>query len=60
LDDTGSAEIVRIEWTRVADPDELVEQFPAWLSGRMPGARGSFGLLFATGDVMLRVVLTLR
>lgn len=41
-----------MEWTRVAGPDEAARLFPAWLSGRMVGARGAFGLLLATGDVM--------
>ena len=41
-----------MEWTRVTGPDEVARLFPAWFSGRMVGARGAFGLLLATGDVM--------
>ena len=41
-----------MEWTRVTDPGEATRLFPAWFSGRMVGARGAFGLLLGTGDVM--------
>src|SRR3954451_5761317 len=41
-----------MDWTRIKDPDEAARLLPAWFSGRMIGARGTFGLLLATGDVM--------
>lgn len=41
-----------MEWTRITDPDQAARLLPAWFSGRMIGARGAFGLLLATGDVM--------
>ncbi len=39
-------------WTRVTDPDTAVALLPAWFAARMMGARGSYGFLLATGDVV--------
>jgi hypothetical protein len=39
-------------WTRVADPEADAALLPAWFAARMAGARGSFGLLLGTGDVL--------
>lgn len=39
-------------WTRVTDPDDAVALLPAWFATRMMGARGSYGFLLATGDVL--------
>ncbi len=39
-------------WTRVTDPDIAVSLMPAWFAARMLGARGSYGFLLATGDVV--------
>ena len=39
-------------WTRVTDPDTAVALLPAWFAARMIGARGSYGFLLATGDVV--------
>ena len=39
-------------WTRITDPETVVDLLPAWLGRRMVGLRGSFGLLLTTGDVM--------
>lgn len=39
-------------WTRNIDPDEAAALLPAWFTTRMMGARGSFGFLLATGDVV--------
>ena len=39
-------------WTRVIDPDLAVSLMPAWFAARMLGARGSYGFLLATGDVV--------
>jgi len=39
-------------WTRVTDPDIAVSLLPAWFAARMLGARGSYGFLLATGDVV--------
>ena len=39
-------------WTRVANPETDTALLPAWFAVRMTGARGSFGLLLATGDVL--------
>ncbi len=39
-------------WTRVTDPDIAVSLLPAWFTARMLGARGSYGFLLATGDVV--------
>jgi hypothetical protein len=41
-----------LNWTRATHPDEAVQLLPAWFGPRMVGARGSFGLLLTTGDVM--------
>jgi hypothetical protein len=41
-----------LNWTRATHPDEAVQLLPAWFGARMVGARGSFGLLLTTGDVM--------
>jgi hypothetical protein len=41
-----------LNWTRATHPDEAVRLLPAWFGARMVGARGSFGLLLTTGDVM--------
>jgi hypothetical protein len=39
-------------WTRITDPETVVDMLPAWLGRRMVGLRGSFGLLLTTGDVI--------
>ena len=39
-------------WTRVTDPEAAVALLPAWFAVRMLAARGSFGFLLATGDVV--------
>ena len=39
-------------WTRVNDPDKAVALLPAWFAGRMMAARGSYGFLLSTGDVV--------
>ncbi|WP_458094488.1 hypothetical protein [Roseomonas sp. WA12] len=39
-------------WTRVIDADEAARSLPAWVAARMVGARGRFGLLLTTGDVL--------
>lgn len=39
-------------WTRVTDPDAAAAVLPAWFTARMMGARGSYGFLLATGDVV--------
>jgi hypothetical protein len=41
-----------LSWTRITEPDEAVEFLPAWLSSRMIGLRGRFGLLLTTGDIL--------
>jgi hypothetical protein len=41
-----------LEWTRITDPDDAINLFPAWIGTRMIGRRGAFGLLLAPGDVM--------
>ena len=39
-------------WSRITDPDEAVSRLPAWFGAHMLAARGSFGLLLTTGDVL--------
>jgi hypothetical protein len=39
-------------WTRITDPETVVDMLPAWLGRRMVGLRGAFGLLLTTGDVI--------
>lgn len=39
-------------WTRVTDPEADAALLPAWFVARMTAARGAFGLLLATGDVL--------
>ena len=39
-------------WTRVTDPDAAAAMLPAWFATGMMGARGSYGFLLATGDVV--------
>ena len=39
-------------WTRVNDPVKAVALLPAWFAGRMMAARGSYGFLLSTGDVV--------
>lgn len=39
-------------WTRITEPDQATSALPAWLTTRMIGLRGSFGLLITTGDVL--------
>lgn len=39
-------------WTRITDPDEAVTLLPAWFATRMMAARGAYGFLLATGDVV--------
>ncbi len=39
-------------WTRVTDPDSAAALLPAWFAARMMAARGAYGFLLATGDVV--------
>jgi hypothetical protein len=39
-------------WTRVTDPETHAGALPPWFAARMLGARGAFGLLMTTGDVL--------
>jgi hypothetical protein len=39
-------------WTRIIDVDEAARSLPAWTGTRMIGARGRFGLMLATGDIL--------
>ncbi|WP_424140871.1 hypothetical protein [Roseomonas chloroacetimidivorans] len=39
-------------WTRVTDPDVAATLLPAWFAARMMGARGFYGFLLTTGDVV--------
>ena len=39
-------------WTRVTDPEAAVALLPAWFAARMLAARGSYGFLLATGEVV--------
>ena len=39
-------------WTRITEADQAAIALPAWLTTRMIGLRGSFGLLTTTGDVL--------
>ena len=39
-------------WTRVNDPDTAASSLPAWFAARMMAARGSYGFLLSTGDVV--------
>lgn len=39
-------------WTRITDPDEAATLLPAWFATRMMAARGAYGFLLATGDVV--------
>src|SRR3954454_806100 len=39
-------------WTRITDPDAAVPLLPAWFAARMMAARGSYGFLLVTGDVL--------
>lgn len=39
-------------WTRVIDSEIAVSLMPAWFATRMLAARGSYGFLLATGDVV--------
>lgn len=39
-------------WTRAIDPDIAVSLLPPWFAVRMLGARGSYGFLLTTGDVV--------
>jgi hypothetical protein len=39
-------------WTRITEADQAAAVLPAWLTTRMVGLRGRFGLLIATGDVL--------
>ena len=41
-----------MDWTRITDPYEAINFFPAWIGTRMIGLRGTFGLLLASGDVI--------
>jgi len=42
-----------LTWTRITDQDEAHSLMPAWLGRRLIGLRGRFGLLLATGDVLM-------
>jgi hypothetical protein len=39
-------------WIRVNDPDKATALLPAWFATRMMAARGSYGFLLTTGDVI--------
>jgi hypothetical protein len=39
-------------WTRIIGAEEVARSLPAWIGARMIGARGKFGLVLATGDVL--------
>ena len=39
-------------WTRITDPEQAVGVLPIWLSTRMIGLRGRFGLTLTSGDVL--------
>jgi len=39
-------------WIRVNDPDNATALLPAWFAARMMAARGSYGFLLTTGDVV--------
>jgi hypothetical protein len=39
-------------WTRITDADAAVPLLPAWFAARMMAARGSYGFLLVTGDVL--------
>jgi hypothetical protein len=41
-----------LSWIRITEPEQAAEMLPAWLSTRMIGLRGKFGLLITTGDVL--------
>jgi hypothetical protein len=41
-----------LAWTRITEVDQATVALPAWLTTRMVGLRGKFGLLIATGDVL--------
>ncbi len=43
---------MRPGWTRITEADQAATALPAWLTTRMIGLRGSFGLLTTTGDVL--------
>src|SRR5689334_20757718 len=42
----------KLAWTRITEVDQATVALPAWLTTRMVGLRGKFGLLIATGDVL--------
>jgi len=39
-------------WIRVNDPDNATALLPAWFAARMMAARGAYGFLLTTGDVV--------
>lgn len=41
-----------MNWTRITEAERAAEVLPAWLTTRMIGLRGKFGLLITTGDVL--------
>jgi hypothetical protein len=47
-----------LAWTHITDPERSAELLPIWFSIRMIGARGSFGLLLTTGDVLRITTVT--
>lgn len=40
------------EWAHITNPEQHGGLLPAWFISRMIGARGAFGLLLTTGDVL--------
>jgi hypothetical protein len=42
-----------LTWARITDQDQATDLLPAWLGRRLIGLHGRFGLLLATGDVMM-------
>jgi hypothetical protein len=39
-------------WTRITDPDAALTLLPAWFATRMMAARGSYGFLLCSGEVV--------
>src|SRR5690348_8356969 len=48
----SASRVRKLAWTRITEVDQATIALPAWLTTRMVGLRGKFGLLIATGDVL--------
>ena len=48
----SASRATQLGWTRITEADQAAAALPAWLTTRMIGLRGSFGLLITTGDVL--------